>query len=359
MPPLTDDQLAERQHYLGGTDMAALAGVSRWGTAATVFGDKRPDLWAPAARTTSPMMALGNLIEPIVASLVAEATGLTVRQPRRHPSPWVDGRSTTAIQCPYHPWEGANLDRLASEEGGYGGLIECKWGESRRRWGDMTASLQTPWHDHPAAVPPTIPEDYYVQVQHYLHVTRRSWAIIGLLLGYAEFRFYRVDANYVLHGALVDLGTEFWHTHVLPGLPPAPDGSGAYEARIRAAWPKDDGLQRPATPTEATTLQQLHVVQTDLAAMTKEEARLKQVLMDSMGTTTRIDAPGASVSWKTNRDSASVKWELVARDAMRLALPDVEDTAIDNALQPLTRARTITSPGARPFRVTFSDDEEE
>lgn len=348
MPPLDDAQLAERRLYLGGTDMAALAGVSRWGTAVTVFSEKRPDLIPPPARTTSPMMALGHLLEPVVAGLISEAQGLRLTQAPLRRSPWVPDYLTRAIQCRYHPWEGANIDRWAP-----GLIIECKWGEARGRWGDGAVAT-TPWADLVPAQPPTVPEDYYVQVQHYLHVTGRLDAVIGVLLGYADFRLFRIAADPDLQGAIVDVGTQFWHDHVLGGLVPAPDGSAQYEARMRARFPVDDGLQRPATPSEAQALRTLRSVQVDLAAAAKEEARLKQVIMDAMGTTTRIDAPGASVTWKRNKPSVTTvtDWQAVA-DQVAAAVPSLDVPAIVAG-----HTATTTKDGARPLRITFSDDEE-
>lgn len=352
MPPLDDAQLTERQHYLGGTDMAALAGVSRWGTPVSVFSDKRPDVLPPPARSTSPMMALGHLLEPVVAGLITEATGLTLRQAPLHLSPWVPPYKTRAIQCPDHPWEGANVDRMTAM-----GLIECKWGESRRRWGDMTADRSVPWVDHPPAQPPTIPPDYYTQVQHYLHVTRRAWAVVGVLLGYADFRTYTIMADPDLQGALVTMGEQFWRDHALTGLVPAPDGSDQYEARLRARWARDDGQQRPATPAEVTTLQAIRAAQETKEVAAKEEARLRQVLMDSMAGTTRIDGPAVSVTWRQNKPTVTTTtdWPAVVDDVTALLAPS-RQARVGGIVA--SRTATTTKDGARPLRITYSDDEE-
>lgn len=365
MPPLTDADHAERRHYLGGTDMAALAGVSRWGTPLTVFAEKRPDIIPPAERTTSAMMAMGHLIEPVVAQIAEESLGVRLDVPRLHRSPWVDGHKTRAIQCRYHPWEGANLDRLlmAREAGAAPSIfeegwpiVECKWGESRRRWGDMTAERDVHPAAHPPARPPVVPEDYFVQVQHYLHVTGRAYAIVVVLLGYAEARWYRIDPDPGLIDALVARGEQFWTDHVVPGSPPPPDGSPAAESRIRARFPADDGLVRPATPGERELLERYRGEIEARDAAAAEAERIKQLLMTSIGTATKVEAPGVSVSWKQNRDSVKTKWQKVAQE-LGIALvgagvdPDAATAIVDR--------HTTTEPGARPFVVTFSDDEED
>lgn len=352
MPPLSDLDHEERRHYLGGTDLAAIVGVSRWGSPLTVFADKRPDIWTPAERTTSPMMEMGHLIEPVVATVAGAIPGLagSVRQPPLRPSRWIVGRKTRAVPCPDHPWEGANVDRIVGPD-----LLECKWGESRRRWGDMTAARSAPVDDHPPARPPVIPEDYFVQVQHYLHVTGRRQAIVGLLLGYADFRWYRIVPEVDLIAAMVERAAQYWADHIVPGIPPEPDGTPVSEARLRVLYPRDAGTQRPATPGEASLLRDYRraIELRDTAALTVEA--IKQRLMASLGTTTRVDAPGVSVTWKQNRDGKSTKWadvvSAIEAEVARLNLP-VDVAAI-------VGAHTSPTSGARPFVVTFSDDEEE
>lgn len=365
MPPLTDADHEERRHYLGGTDMAALAGVSRWASPLTVFGDKRPDVFEPGSRREeSTMMALGHLIEPVVADLAESVFGVRLSVPRLHRSPWVPGRSTRTVACRYHAWEGANVDRVVVADPSapetvftHGWpIVECKWGEARRRWGDMTAARDVHPAEHPPARPPVVPEDYFVQVQHYLHVTGRAYALVAVLLGYADFRWYRVDPDPDLIDALVARGEQFWHDHVIPGVPPPPDGSEASERRLRARFAADAGTVRPATPTEAQLLRTYRRAIEARDTAVGEIERTKQLIMESMGTAARIDGPGASVSWKRGKDRTTTAWEAAATEigkaAIRAGMDPVDVRAIVDA-------HTSTGPGTRPFLVTFSDDEED
>ena len=353
---LTDDQLAERLHYLGGTDLAALAGVSRWGTPYSVWADKRPDLAGTRERTTSPLMALGSMLEQVVADLAAEALGITFVHPRLRQSPWVEGMTTRAVACRHHRWEGANVDRFGMTPNA-DVVLECKWGEARRRWGDPVDTIGTDLWAMTPVRPPIVPEDYYVQVQHYLHVTGRPIAVMAVLLGYADFRLYRIAPDDGLQGDLVALGRQFWHDHVLPGVAPAVDGSAQAEALLRRLHPTDSGLQRPATPSEAEALATLRTVQEHLAETAKLEAKIKQTIMDSMGATTRIDAPGVSVTWRQNKPTVTTTtdWQAVIDDLTALVAPS-RRAQVGGIVA--ARTATATKDGARPLRITYSDDEE-
>lgn len=377
MAPLSDFELRERRTFLGGTDMTALAGVNRWATPADVFAEKRPDVWPPKERTTNPRMAMGHLIEPIVAGLAADALGLVIRQPSLiSRKVVVDGEGligqTRTRRCKAHPWEGASVDRYADQWETDGlptaGIIECKWGESSSRWSDMLDDRGAPLWAMTPARPPQVPEDYYVQVQHYLHVTGRQWAVLAVLLGYADFRWYRIDPDPDLSPMLIDLARTWWHDHVVPGVPPPPDGSTGYTARLRSHLTVDDGTQRAATLREQEVLREYRAASDDLATAQVRIERARQSLMTSMGSASRIDADGASITWRQNKPSTKIDWQATATAlAMQYAgsmaalghdlggLP--VDTWGDQRLAKSAADHTTTSEGARPFRVTFSDEE--
>jgi len=67
--------LRERKNYLGGTDLAAVCGLSPYRTALDVYLDKTSD---DITEETSPAMRWGNLLEDVVAKAYSEDTGYDV-----------------------------------------------------------------------------------------------------------------------------------------------------------------------------------------------------------------------------------------------------------------------------------------
>jgi predicted phage-related endonuclease len=353
---LTSEQLAERRSYLGGTDAAALAGVNppAWAQPIDVYLDK---LGLAPERQQSSAMRMGDLLEPIVAQLFTEATGLRQR------------RTSRPVRSRRWPWMGGHLDRWAED----GLPFEAKWAMGRDEWGPGLGS-GTP--EAPVLIPapgdpeyqPRVPLRYAVQVQHYLAVTNRPTGYLAVLLGWGDFRWYALHRDEVMIGQLVELETRFWHDNVLAQVPPEPDGSESYGRHLRRAYANDDGLEAVATPEQQALLAALHDARQQAEAHAKLVATLEQQLQDSMGTTAKLVAPGATVTWRQNKPTLRVQWEALALELMRQLrgqlTPEWQVPPTKKAQAELVRqvARDLElaseEPGARPFRVEFTSDEE-
>lgn len=358
---LSTEQLAERRHYLGGTDAAALAGVNPpgWAQPIDVYLEK---VGLAPERRRSGMMSMGHLLEPVVASLFTEATGLRLRRPGK------------PVRSRRYPWMGGHLDRWAED----GLPFEAKWTQgSRQEWGEGLG-VGTP--EAPVLIPapgdpsyaPRVPLRYAVQVQHYLAVTERPTAYLAVLLGYGDFRWYAIHRDEQLIGTLVQLEERFWHDNVLAGVPPEPDGSESYGRRIRQLYAADDGSEVVATPEQQGMLEDLRVARQVLAEAAKAEAEAAQRLQLSMGDHARMVAPGATVSWKRSADAVKVDWPAYATALLmneqylisgQRALPSGWPTTKKGATERLRELAmaagcATTEPGTRPFRVEFDSDEE-
>jgi putative phage-type endonuclease len=349
---LTAEQLEDRRAYLGGTDAPALAGVNppHWSQPIDVYLEKHG--LAPE-RPQSKLMGLGQLMEELVASLATEATGMRWRRLGR------------AVRSREYPWAGGHLDRVALdyqahlsvdevEPGLERALLECKWAQSSRGWGEQ-GSTEVPLH-------------YAVQVQHYLAVTGRPVAILAVLLGYADFRWYRLERDERLIASLMQLEEAFWRDHVLAGVPPEPDGSEGYGAHLRRSLAQDAGTSAVMTPEQQALARELHQAKAAVAAARREEARLAQALQLSMGDHAELVGPGVRITWRQNRPSRKVRWSEFAMELIRQvrahSLGEWEPPTTKKAREELVREVAASlelvdeEPGARPFRVEFEDEEE-
>ena len=72
----------------------------------------------------------------------------------------------------------------------------------------------------------TIPDEYQLQIAHYLSVTGYQGAYVAVLIGGNTFRWKFMERDEELISMLVELETAFWR-HVQEGTPPPLDGSEA------------------------------------------------------------------------------------------------------------------------------------
>lgn len=359
---LTDQQRAERQHYIGGSDAPALAGVNppRWSQPIDVYLEK---VGEAEPRPSSRMMAMGSLMESVVAELVTEAIGLRWRRPRG------------TYRSKRYPWAAANLDRIGMYDTPLFPrqvLLEAKWGQRTEGWGESFAI------DEAAVIAPDrleVPMHYLVQVQHYLAVTGRPAAILAVLLGYADLRWYRIWPHERIIDWLMELEETFWRDNVLARVPPEPDGSEAYGKHVRRLYADSSEVELVATPEQQALTTQLQQAIRNERAATRARAEIDQRLQLSMGPAGRLLFPEGAITWRRNRPTLKVQWEELATELLGYAytglvtdpltalLPQAWPTtkkARAELVRKVARALALASeePGARPWKPEFNSEEE-
>ena len=150
-----EDWLAQRRKTIGGSDAAAIVGLSRYSTPYTIFMDKTGRL---PDKPDTEAMRLGRDLEDYVAKRWQEATGKKVR------------RLQAMLYNPLYPFAHADVDRMViGEDAG----LECK----------TTSTLDVKQFNGVE-----FPEKYYAQCVHYLAVTGvKRWYLAVLVFGRGFF----------------------------------------------------------------------------------------------------------------------------------------------------------------------------
>lgn len=182
--------LRERKNYLGGTDLAAICGLSPYRTALDVYLDKTSD---DIAENTNSAMRWGSLLEDVIAKAYSEDTGYDV---------------TIEPNTIYHPsikFLGANIDRWANNKTH---ILECKTAgfTKSKEWGDSGTDQ--------------IPESYLIQVAYYAAICNVSKIDIAVLIGGQDFRIYTYLKNNNLEDKLIKIACNFWYNHVEKKIAP-------------------------------------------------------------------------------------------------------------------------------------------
>lgn len=181
-----------RKQGIGGSDAGAVCGLNPYSSKMKVFVDKTSD---STEVIDNEAVRIGNDLEQYVAERFMGATGLKVR------------RSNFMYRSKGHPFMIADVDRLViGEDAG----LECK---------TASAYSADKWSDG------KIPLHYMMQCYHYMAVTgKRTWYIACVILG-REFTYRKLAWDDILIQQLIGIEKDFWESHVIPGIMPAPDGS--------------------------------------------------------------------------------------------------------------------------------------
>lgn len=275
--------LEARRTGVGGSDIAAILGLSKWKTPLQVYQEKRGEL---VAQPENEAMRWGHYLEPVVRQAYADETGFDVRLP------------TELIRHKRHPFLIANIDGFTDEPR----LFEAKTSRSADGWGE-------PGTDQ-------IPQPYLLQVQHYLTVTGFQLADVAALIGGSDFRIYEVRADAELQGMLVDACAEFWKA-VEAGEPPEPVSYADVIARWGHASRADLVM---ASDEVVQALNELQQLKTQREHLDHAEEAWKTVVLKAMGECdTLVDAAGRTLcTWKASKGA-----QRIDAAGLRAAHPDI------------------------------------
>lgn len=130
-----------------------------------------------------------------------------------------------------------------------------------------------------------VPEEYQLQVQHYMAVTGANRAYVAALVGGNRFIYHVVERDEELIGLIIKMEKQFWEQHVQKQIPPALDGSSATSDYLNEKY-KNSEKTVIELPKESETL--LHTYddlseQIKALNMKKEEItnKLKEYLKEN------------------------------------------------------------------------------
>lgn len=197
-----------RRQGIGGSDIGAILGLSKWASPWSVWAEK---CGLTDGQDETDEMTAGRWLELAIAPWFTERTGLHIvhAQARVHRTerPWqrvtIDGAAA----------DGPNLERLADALG----VVEIKTGERGNDWDE-------------------IPPIYQAQAQWQMATTDLPHCWIPMLHG-RRLTIYELRRDQADIDFMIDAAGRFWNDHVLAGVPPEVDGSDATLAALAQVWP--------------------------------------------------------------------------------------------------------------------------
>jgi putative phage-type endonuclease len=328
--------LASRKQGIGGSDVAAILGLSPWKSAVDVFLDKTGQ--TPDSEENEAMY-WGIVLEDVVAKEYARCNGAKVQ------------RINQMLCHPEHPWMLANLDRVVVAPGsiarwkdgkllGADGLLECK---------TASAYKADEWKAEDADAVPTC---YAAQCFWYLAVTDAQWIDVACLVGGQRYVQKRIERDEAVIAHLIERCKAFWFDHVLTGLPPEPT-SGEDAA---ALFGQDNGDMAEAEAGALELIYRAKDLKAQIAALELElDGDKKAGVLGVTGAIKLLigEKSGLQIggkplaTWKKAKDGQKTDWKLAFVDAQcALGIP-----ADDPRLATAITDNTTTTTGSRRLLI--------
>lgn len=186
--------LASRQTGIGGSDVAVLLNVSPFKTRLELYLEKRGEIQPTADNSRT---RAGRVMEQVIAAMVAEKTGAKLRRVNR------------TLRHPKHDFLIAHIDR---DFVGIAKGLEIK---------NVSPRLGYLWGKD--GEPDAVAEYYLPQPHHYMLVMDYPAFDVAGYFGGDDLRMYPMARDPEMDELIIDVAHDFWHKHVLAGVPPEPD----------------------------------------------------------------------------------------------------------------------------------------
>jgi putative phage-type endonuclease len=243
-----DEWLAARRSGIGGSDAAAVLGLSRWRSPLDVYLDKTGEAGDPE---DTPAMYWGRRLERVILEAYVEQTGLAVDAPVG---------VYRLLRSSERPWQLYSPDAMADDR-----LVEIKTARTSEGWGE-------PGTDE-------VPDDYAIQVQHGMAVTGLQRCDVAVLIGGSDFRVYTVERDDALIAHLIAAEAAFW-ARVERRDPPPP----RTYTEAQRLWGRSEPPRSPvyATDEVEAAYRELLSVRDQLAELERRKEELQALLCAEM-----------------------------------------------------------------------------
>jgi len=286
------DFASMRAQCLGGSDIGAILGLSKWRSPVDVWMEKTG---RHVHTLNSLPLRFGSFAESFIASEYEQATNtsLVIHEP--------------AIIHPQYTYLQGHIDRFVCSgplfnESGHlqaSKVLECKTANvfSQSEWGDMGTDQ--------------VPMPYLVQCLWYLMLTGLEQADLAVLLGNADFRIYEIHRDWELEEMLLDKAIHFWEKHVLEDRsPPAKT-----ESDLRNLFPRSTGKQVEASSNSCDLIKKLKELNQQINHFEEEVSVIKQNIMMQMQEAETLTYQGQILAtWKSPKPSTRLDAKKLEKD---------------------------------------------
>ena len=273
---INQDFSVDRTKYIGGSDIGAILGLSRFRSPLEVWMEKTGK---EIRKLDSLPLRFGSFAEEFVASEYARATGFKLIH------------DESIYIHPEHAFMSAHMDRFVLEGGSSSPtrILECKTAHpfSAGDWGEVGSD--------------EVPMSYLCQCIWYMAITNINQVDLAVLFGNSDFRIYAMNRDLGLENTILEKASLFWNDYVLKDTPPPAQS----EADCQTLFSKGDPKKTLEAQSETLELSR-RLVLLNSEISTREEAisSIKQAIMNQMGEAETLTYQGKVLAtWKAPKPS--------------------------------------------------------
>lgn len=189
-----EEWLQCRRSGIGGSDVSIIAGLNKYKSIYELWEEKTGEV--SLKETASEVAYWGTVLENVVKQEFMKRTGLKVRA------------KNMILQHEKYPFMIADLDGVVRDNTGELCVFEAKTAIEYKK---------EVWEEG-------IPEEYQLQVQHYLAVTGYKKAYIAALVGGNKFYLKEIERDEEMIELIISMEEKFWNCVVEKKMP-EPDGA--------------------------------------------------------------------------------------------------------------------------------------
>lgn len=262
-----DEWLEQRKKGIGGSDASVVCGINRYKSPVELWMEKTNRI---AAKETGEAAYWGTQLEALVRAEFTKRTGIEVTH------------TMQLLQSVEHPFMLANLDGVCEHPELGPCIFEAK---------TASAYKAGEWEN-------SIPDEYQLQIQHYMAVTGYRGTYIAVLIGGNTFKWRFIPRDEGLIAMLIQLESDFWQ-HVESVTPPPLDGSEATARFLAERFPRSVPQSKIALPDSAADLlRQYDTACEHLAAVQEEKLEAENLLKQMLGEHEIGTLGNRTVTWK-------------------------------------------------------------
>ena len=263
-----EEWLQLRRNGIGGSDASVIMGKNPYRSILQLWEEKTGKL--PVSDNGNEFTYWGNVMEPIIRKEFMNRTGLKVRQ--KH----------AMIFHEEYPYLFADVDGIVTDERGEKCIFEAK-----------TASQYKAdqWENG-------VPEEYVLQVQHYLAVCGMNKAYIAALIGGNKFVFTTIYRDDFLIEELTAREKKFWEECVLTDTEPDADDSEATQEYLNTKYSNSVASTIQLNVDMKKVIAEYQDVDSKVKELEKKKTGLANQIKAVMGAYETGELDGIVVSWK-------------------------------------------------------------
>jgi putative phage-type endonuclease len=285
------DFTANRTKYLGGSDIGAILGFSKYSTALDVWLEKTGRI---VKKVDNLPVRFGSFAESFVASEYARQTGLRLVH------------SADGVCHPTYPFMVGHIDRfvvnssvdssidadcLFNTDGSCAAthLLECKTASpfNQSDWGELGTD--------------EVPMSYLVQCLWYLAITNLERCDVAVLFSNSDFRIYEIYRDKELEDLIINKAATFWNDYVQADAPPPAQCEADYQILFKK---EVTGKAIEADPVICELTQKLQILNSEIKSKELEISQIKQTIMGQMGEAELLTYQGQVLAtWKSPKQS--------------------------------------------------------